>query len=87
MKFSIDKHILEKFPGLIIGVVIAKGVDNNGIAEEVEKELRIAEDEVKKKYSIETLFQIPKIEVWRKTYSTFGANQRRTDLQLKICIG
>ncbi|MBI2623817.1 MAG: hypothetical protein HYW65_04625 [Candidatus Liptonbacteria bacterium] len=41
MKFTVNSLIFEKFPGLHIGVVVAKGVNNAGGAlAEVETKLR-----------------------------------------------
>ena len=76
MKFKIDHKIFERFPGLIIGVVICKNLDNSGTQEEVQKLIREQEDNIRTKYNTETLSQTPKIDVWRKTYSAFGAKPK-----------
>jgi lysyl-tRNA synthetase class 2 len=76
MKFKIDKEIFEKFQDLTIGVMVAKDVNNAGILEEVQKQIRGIESEIKLKYNTETLSQNPKIDVWRKTYSAFGAKPK-----------
>ena len=76
MKFKIDHKIFEKFPGLTIGVVICKNLNNSGTQEEVQKEIRTQEDNIRGKYNTETLSQTPKIDVWRKTYSSFGAKPK-----------
>lgn len=76
MNFKIDHRIFEKFPGLTVGVVICKNVDNSGEQEEVKKELRKQEDDIRVKYNTETLSQTPNIEVWRRAYSAFGAKPK-----------
>ncbi len=76
MKFKIDHKIFEKFPGSTIGVVICKNLDNSGTQEEVQKEIREQENNIRAKYNTETLSQTPKIDVWRKTYSAFGAKPK-----------
>lgn len=76
MKFKIDRRIFEKFPGLTIGVVVCKNIDNSGDQEEVQKEIKAQEDSIRGKYNTETLSQTPKIDVWRKTYSAFGAKPK-----------
>jgi lysyl-tRNA synthetase class 2 len=76
MKFKIDHKIFEKFPGLTTGVVICKNLNNSGTQEEVQKEIREQENNIKAKYNTETLSQTPKIDVWRKTYSAFGAKPK-----------
>lgn len=76
MKFTIDHRILEKFTGLTIGVVICKNLNNSGNPEEIQTDIRIQENNIREKYDTETLSQIPKIDVWRKTYSMFGAKPK-----------
>lgn len=76
MKFKIDHKIFEKFPGLTIGVVICKNLNNSETQEEVQKEIREQENNIRAKYNTETLSQTPKIDVWRKTYSAFGAKPK-----------
>ena len=76
MKFKIDYRIFEKFPDLTTGVVICKNLNNSGTAEEVQKEIRIQENKIRGEYNIETLSQNPRIDVWRKTYSVFGAKPK-----------
>lgn len=76
MKFKIDHKIFEKFPRLTIGVVICKNIHNSGIQEEVQKEIREQENKIREKYNTETLSQTPKIDVWRKAYSAFGAKPK-----------
>ncbi len=76
MKFKIDHKIFEKFPGLIIGIVICKGLNNSGNQEEIQKEIRIHENNIRAQYTADTLPQAPKIDVWRKAYSSFGAKPK-----------
>ena len=76
MKFHIDPAILARYPGLHIGVVIAKGISNQGTPADVLPKLRGEETRIRQAYSTETLSQQPKIEVWRKTYQSFGAKPK-----------
>ncbi|MBI3335570.1 MAG: hypothetical protein HY001_03675 [Candidatus Portnoybacteria bacterium] len=76
MKFVIDKKIFGRFPGLHIGVVIARGIDNQGEIEEVEKKLREEEKRIRKEYNAQTLSQHPKIEAWQKAYIAFGVKPK-----------
>ncbi|MFA4818970.1 MAG: phenylalanine--tRNA ligase beta subunit-related protein [Patescibacteria group bacterium] len=76
MKFKIDHKIFEKFPGLTVGVVVCKNLDNSGTQEEVQKDIRIQESNIREKYNTETLSQTPRIDVWRKTYAAFGAKSK-----------
>ncbi|MBI2658552.1 hypothetical protein HYX05_00420 [Candidatus Woesearchaeota archaeon] len=68
--------MFEKFGGLNIGVVIAKGISNTEISNEVQDEIREQEKEIRAKYNTETLSQNPKIDIWRKAYSAFGAKPK-----------
>lgn len=76
MKFKIDYKILDKFPGLTIGVVICKNLDNSGTQEKIQKEIKTQEKNIRGKYNTETLSQTPKIDIWRKAYSAFGAKPK-----------
>ena len=77
MKLTIDSRILEKFPGLSLGVVAARQIDNHGKSEELLHKIRDREDEIRGAFHMETLSQEPKIESWRKAYSSFGAKPKK----------
>lgn len=87
MKFKIDSKIFEKFQDLNIGVIVAKNVNNIGTIEAVQKELRKIENEIRAKYNTETLSQIPKIDIWRKTYSAFGAKPKENKSSVESLYG
>ncbi len=74
---NIDKQIFEKFPGLTIGIVKAKGIDNKGINEELIQLLRDKEKEIKENFQKDKLSENPKIGCWRKAYSSFGAKPKK----------
>lgn len=76
MKFQIDPKIFEKFPTLKMGIVICNNINNTGTQEEIQQELRIQEKNILENYTTETLSQLPKIDVWRKAYSAFGAKPK-----------
>jgi len=77
MKFRVDGKIFEKFPGLNIGVLVVKGIGNRGVSEEVLELIRRREKEIREEFSTETLSQNPKIDAWRKAYSSFGAKPKK----------
>ncbi len=87
MKFHISPQIFEKFPGLTVGVVIAKNVDNIGNIEEIQKRLRAMEAGIRAKYNAETLSQDPKIDVWRKAYLAFGAKPKEGKSSVESLYG
>jgi DNA/RNA-binding domain of Phe-tRNA-synthetase-like protein len=77
MKFSVDSQIFERFPGLILGVVIASGLDNHAQNEPVLPFIREREGEIRRDFLSETLSQNQKIQAWRKAYSEFGAKPKK----------
>ena len=77
MLFTIDKKILEKFPGLNIGLVIVKGIDNQGNNEEIINKTKEKAQEIRANFNLETLSQNQNIDVWRKAYSSFGAKPKK----------
>jgi DNA/RNA-binding domain of Phe-tRNA-synthetase-like protein len=76
MKFRIHDQIFEKFPGLNIGVVLVKEADNSGSPAEVQEKIRAEEARIRTNYTAATFSHDPRIEVWRKTYSAFGAKPK-----------
>ena len=77
VKLTIDSRILEKFPGLNLGVVVARRIDNHGKGEEILHMIRDRENEIRGAFQTETFSQEPKIESWRKAYSLFGAKPKK----------
>jgi len=77
MKFEVDSKIFENFPGLNLGIVIAKNVDNTGENVEVINFLREQEKSVAENFETETLSQNQKIAPWRAAYSSFGAKPKK----------
>lgn len=77
MKFKTTNEIFEKFPDLVIGVVVARNIDNKGINQEIINLIRDEEKRIQVNFSTETLSQNPKIDAWRKAYSLFGAKPKK----------
>ena len=77
MKFKIDTRIFEKFPGLKIGVVTARNIDNHGFSDEIMQLIREKERKIRENYDTETLSQHSKINSWRGAYSSFGAKPKK----------
>ncbi len=76
MKFKINPEIFKRFPGLNIGVIIVKGLNNTGESEEILKKLREKEEYIRNNYETETLSQNPKIDCWRKAYALFNGKPK-----------
>ena len=77
MKFKISNEIFEKFPELVIGVVVAQNIDNDGLNEKIINLIKTEEERIRKNFNTETLSQNPKIDTWRKAYSLFGAKPKK----------
>ena len=77
MKFKIESDIFEEFPGLNIGIVIARQINNQGRNDELMGLIREKEKEILAEHDTETLSQYPRIESWRKAYSSFGAKPKK----------
>lgn len=77
MKLEVNTQIFKAFPGLNLGVIIARQIDNTGSADEIIELIREREKEIRENYNTETLSQEPKIESWRKAYSVFGAKPKK----------
>jgi lysyl-tRNA synthetase class 2 len=77
MKFRIQKKIFKVFGELNIGLVAARDVNNRGEKKEVRRLLEEQQERVRTSYQIESLSQQPKIQAWRKAYSSFGAKPKK----------
>jgi len=76
VKFIINNKIFQRFQGLNIGVIVAKNINNRDLPEEIIKKIREEEKKIIKEFDTENLSQNPKIDIWRKTYSIFGAKPK-----------
>jgi lysyl-tRNA synthetase class 2 len=77
VKFKIDPAIFETFPGLHIGIVKAKGVDNRSISPEIQEMIREIQIEIMNNFDLETLSDHPRIQNWRNAYTLFGAKPKK----------
>ncbi len=75
MEFKIKKEIFDSFGGLVIGMILAKEVNNKGELAEINELLRGAEKKVRDAFSqFESPNQHPHIMPWRKAYKKFGSD-------------
>lgn len=77
MKFSVHPDIFDRFPGLILGMVVITGLDNRRQNEDLQRKIREIEEKILKDFSSETLSKHPNIQAWRKAYSAFGAKPKK----------
>ena len=71
-QFHINPLILQTFPHAKFGLLIGKEVNNQLPSPEITSLLRSIEDEIRHKYTLETLPTLPKINDWREAYRKFG---------------
>ncbi len=72
MNFYIEPSVIEKYPQLKIGVLIVKGIKNQGDMDEIAKLVETNSESVKKKYAGKEITKEPKILDWREAYKAFG---------------
>jgi lysyl-tRNA synthetase class 2 len=77
MKFFVESRIFEQFPDLNLGILIAKGLDNRGRADELWPLISTQQEGIRANLNSETLSLIPRIASWRRAYSAFGAKPKK----------
>jgi len=77
MKDIVSKEVLTKFPNYIRGVVIDRGVNNQGENQKLIELLRKVEQDATKDDSLQDIKNHSRIASWRQAYSDFGANPNK----------
>jgi DNA/RNA-binding domain of Phe-tRNA-synthetase-like protein len=77
MKFSIDSTIIDKYPSLVLGLLVVRGIDNSKKSSEVLDLLAAEQEEIRKSFAIESYAENSKIQVWRDAYKSFGAKVKK----------
>jgi len=77
MKDIVSPEVLAKFPDYVRGVVIARGVDNNGENQRLVELLRKLVQEATQDESLQDIKNHPRIAPWRQAYSDFGTNPNK----------
>jgi DNA/RNA-binding domain of Phe-tRNA-synthetase-like protein len=76
MRLLVTPEIFEMFPDAILGVVIARGIDNAGDPTAVFAELRRQEERVHEALYGVSIPDHPRIACWREAYRQFGAKPK-----------
>ncbi|OGE27099.1 hypothetical protein A2772_01570 [Candidatus Daviesbacteria bacterium RIFCSPHIGHO2_01_FULL_38_8b] len=76
MKFKVNPKIFEEFDKPLIGVIIAKGINNQNDNPEIQELLREAEVNLRKQLNNVEISEHSHIAPWRETYRKFGSNPR-----------
>jgi DNA/RNA-binding domain of Phe-tRNA-synthetase-like protein len=77
MKDVVAKEVLAKFPNYIRGVVVARGVNNQGENQKLVELLRKVEQDATKDKSLLEIKSHPRIASWRQAYADFGVNPNK----------
>ena len=72
MRDEVDEGIFQLFPDYIRAIVVAQGIDNQGVRPEVEDLLREAETQCEALFAQENLTTHPRIASWREAYKTLN---------------
>lgn len=76
MKFRIEGKIFQDFDGPFIGVIVARGVNNQGNNPEIGILLRETESNLRKQFDGIDVSTHPHIVPWREAYRKFGSKPR-----------
>lgn len=76
MRLLVTPEIFEMFPDAVLGVVIARGIDNTGDPTAVFAELRRQEERVRAAFEGVSIPEHPRIACWREAYRQFGAKPK-----------
>lgn len=77
MQFSIQSELLQKFPGLHLGVVVASGIDNTKDRSDLSAQLGQEAARIRANLTLDTLAQQPKIACWKAAYAAFGGEPKK----------
>ena len=69
-------EIFERFPAVVLGVVIAHGIDNSGEHGDVREQLRREEALIAGRFAGQQVSEHPQIAPWREAYRAFGAKPK-----------
>ncbi len=73
---SVADEIFERFPDVVLGVVVVHGIDNSGEHGEVREQLRQAEAQILERFAGAQVTEHPQIAPWREAYRAFGAKPK-----------
>ena len=73
MKFTVDEDVFSLFPGLTVGVLRGRGLDNRTSSPALLSKLQAAQLEIRSFLDLGTLAEHKSIVVWRRAYRLFGA--------------
>jgi DNA/RNA-binding domain of Phe-tRNA-synthetase-like protein len=84
MKFTISSDVISKFPEAIIGIIVAKNIDNKEEDQQIAQLLRNEESRIRDELQLENLAQNSFITNWRKVYKLFDVDKDRASQEALI---
>jgi DNA/RNA-binding domain of Phe-tRNA-synthetase-like protein len=71
--FSYDPPVLDRYPGIHAGIVIASGLTNGPTPPVLQERYRAAQKEVADRLATTPVAGLPSIAAWRRAFAAFGA--------------
>ncbi len=72
----LDREVFARFPEVVLGVVVARGIDNSGDGAGLAGPLRHEEERVRASLAGTQITEHPQIAPWREAYRKFGAKPK-----------
>ncbi len=76
-KFVVDKKVFEALPGYCLGVLVAKGIENDRKNEKIESMLKKEIEKFLVEYKDTNVREVPGIKVYRDAFSSLGMNPNK----------
>lgn len=75
-KFRVDESIFNVFPDVVLGIIIARNINNSGERSEIISALRQEEGKTVERFAGVSTSEHPQILPWREAYRKFGAKPK-----------
>jgi DNA/RNA-binding domain of Phe-tRNA-synthetase-like protein len=75
-RFLVTPEVFAMFPDAVLGVIVARDVDNTSQSAEIQAGLRGEEARVRALFAGQPVTEHPRIAVWREAYRKFGARPK-----------
>jgi DNA/RNA-binding domain of Phe-tRNA-synthetase-like protein len=75
-RLLVTPEIFALFPDVVLGVIVAREIDNSGESEAILTGLRQEETRVRERFAAQPISEHPHIAPWREAYRKFGAKPK-----------
>ncbi|MEA2601887.1 MAG: hypothetical protein QOF89_2879 [Acidobacteriota bacterium] len=75
-RFLVAPEVFAMFPDAVLGVIVARGIDNTSQSAEIPAGLRREEARVRELFAGQPVTEHPHIAAWREAYRKFGAKPK-----------